>query len=339
MLRKFLIIRRMIPAAAIVLLPIIPVSAATITWAGHTWNVTTGGLAGGNTGSASNVVVDNNGYLHLKISKNGTAWSCAEIFSTDKMGFGAYRWQVDAPVDKFDKNVVLGLFPYGPEAGVGADGTNEIDIEYSRWGNNAWPDGNYTVYPNSGSTVGETQFNFSLSGGTYTTSSFSWTSTGISFLTQAGFRAAGDTSGKIKSWSYTPANPSVNIPQNPMPLGMNLWLCNGSGNVPSDGNPVEVIIRDFKFIPQGSSIAVSQQGRRSGNTFSLEIFGNSLRVTINNPVAHPLSMNLLDLRGRHVRTETVPAFARQYLLKGIGAGVRVVTIPELGIEGKVAGVR
>ncbi|HVX96889.1 MAG TPA: EamA family transporter, partial [Polyangia bacterium] len=30
--------------------------------------------------------------------------------------------------------VVVGLFPYGPAAGIGADGTNEIDIEYSRWG-------------------------------------------------------------------------------------------------------------------------------------------------------------------------------------------------------------
>ncbi len=74
------------------------------------------------------------------------------------------------------------------EGGIGTDGTNEIDIEYARWGNAAWPDGNYTVYPNSGATVGETTFNFTLAG-TYTTSSFVWTSASIAFTSQEGFKA------------------------------------------------------------------------------------------------------------------------------------------------------
>jgi len=37
--------------------------------------------------------------------------------------------------ERFDRNVVLGLFLYGPAAGIGGDGTNEIDIEYAFWGN------------------------------------------------------------------------------------------------------------------------------------------------------------------------------------------------------------
>ena len=72
-----------------------------------------------------------------------------------------------------------------------------------RWGNSAWPNGDYTVYPNSGSTVGETTFNFTLTG-TYTTSSFAWTSTGIAFSSQEGLKAAGDNTGIIKSWTYAP---------------------------------------------------------------------------------------------------------------------------------------
>jgi len=106
--------------------------AATLTWKGHTWQVTTGGMAGVCQGDPNNVTVDASGYLHLKISHSNGVWSSAELFTTDKLGFGTYQWQVDGPIDTYDKNVVLGLFPYGPAAGIGADGTNEIDIEYER---------------------------------------------------------------------------------------------------------------------------------------------------------------------------------------------------------------
>jgi len=115
--------------------------AADLQWAGRAWKVTSGGMAGVADGSPNNVSVDQNGYLHLKITNNGGTWTAAEIFSTDKLGFGTYQWQVDAPIDRFDKNVVLGLFPYGPAAGIGADGTNEIDIEYSRWDRADGPNG------------------------------------------------------------------------------------------------------------------------------------------------------------------------------------------------------
>ena len=110
------------------------VEAATLSWKGHTWQLTSGGMAGVCQGDPKNVTVDANGYLHLRISNSATGWTASEMFTTDRLGFGTYQWQVDGPIDSYDKNVVLGLFPYGPAAGIGADGTNEIDIEYSRWG-------------------------------------------------------------------------------------------------------------------------------------------------------------------------------------------------------------
>lgn len=220
--------------------------ATTISWKGYTWRVTNGGMAGVAPGSPSNVFVDANGYLHLKITRSGSSWTAAELFTTTNLGFGTYRWQIEGPVDKLDKNVVLGLFPYGPAGGIGGDGTNEIDIEFARWGNSAWPNGNWTIYPNSGSTVGSSTFNFTL-GSTYTTSTFVWKSSNIAFSFQEGFKANGDTSGLIKSWTYAPSNATTNIPQRAMPLGMNLWCF---GAPPSNGQNVEIIIRDFKFIPQ-----------------------------------------------------------------------------------------
>ena len=99
--------------------------AATINWKGHTWNVTEGGMAGVCQGNAANISLDSDGYLHMKITSSGGTWTGAEIFTTDKIGFGTYQWQIDGPVDKLDKNVVVGLYPYGPQAGIGSDGQNE----------------------------------------------------------------------------------------------------------------------------------------------------------------------------------------------------------------------
>ena len=94
--------------------------AATMDWKGHTWQLTSGGMAGNCQGDAKNVTLDSNGYLHLKISHDAGTWSAAELFTTDRLGFGTYQWQVDAPIDTFDPNVVLGLYPYGPQAGIGS---------------------------------------------------------------------------------------------------------------------------------------------------------------------------------------------------------------------------
>jgi hypothetical protein len=224
--------------------------AANLQWAGRSWQVTSGGMAGVAAGSPNNVSVDSSGYLHLKISNSGGTWTAAEIFSTDKLGFGTYQWQVDAPIDRFDKNVVLGLFPYGPAAGIGGDGTNEIDIEYSFWGNANGVNGDWTDYPNSGTTIGERSYKFSLNGGTFSTSRFIWSSSNIQNFLISGFQPVGSTTGLINSWTYAPPNSSTNIPQQAMPLGINLWCFDAP---PSDGKNVEVVIRDFQFVAEGSN--------------------------------------------------------------------------------------
>lgn len=65
----------------------------------------------------------------MRISNPGGAWQCAEITSTQPLGFGTFQFWVDGPVDQLDKNIVLGLFQYG-----GTDGINEQDIEFSQFG-------------------------------------------------------------------------------------------------------------------------------------------------------------------------------------------------------------
>jgi hypothetical protein len=225
-------------------------ASAALQWAGRSWNITSGEMAGVCAGDPANVSVDANGYLHLKITKNGNTWSAAELFTSDKLGFGTYQWQTEGPIDRFDPNVVLGFYPYGPAGGVGQDGSNEIDIEYSRWGQANGANGDWTGYPSSGTTIGELSYTFSLNGGMLSTSRFIWSTSQIESFLINGIQPVGSVTDLIKSWTYAPTNSKTNIPQQAMPLGMNLWCFE---KTPTDSLPVEVVIRDFEFIPEGTA--------------------------------------------------------------------------------------
>src|SRR3954469_23823119 len=183
--------------------------AQNLTWKGHSWRITSGGMAGVCQGNPANVSVDANGYLHMKITNSGGTWTAAELFTTARLGFGTYQWQIDAPIDRFDPNVVLGLFPYGPNG----PRTNEIDIEYAFWGHPDGVNGDWVVYPASGTTVGAKSYRFSLNGATLSTSRFVWSSARVDSFLMGGLAPVGSTAGLIDSWTYTPPNPTVNIPQ------------------------------------------------------------------------------------------------------------------------------
>ena len=221
--------------------------ARTMTWSGRTWRITNGGMVGVCEGNPANVSVDSNGYLHMRITNTNGVWTAAEIFTTVPLGFGTYQWHIDAPIDLIDQNVVVGLFPYGP---VGPR-TNEIDIEYARWGLANGPNADWVVYPASGTVKGSLAYSFTLNGGTLSTSRFIWGSTSVFACLLGGIEPPNSLSGLIRSWTYTPANPTVNIPQKTLPLGMNFWCFN---NPPSNGQDVEIVVRDFQFVPEGTII-------------------------------------------------------------------------------------
>ena len=63
-----------------------------------------------------------------------------------RLGFGTYQFKVIGRPDLFDDNVVLGLFNY-TRPDVGPDATNEIDIEFAKWGGSQSQMGNWAVYP------------------------------------------------------------------------------------------------------------------------------------------------------------------------------------------------
>lgn len=216
-------------------------AAATIQFSGYTWTVRSSTAAGGpgpNVFNGSNAWVDANGRLHLKISYNATTgkWNCAEIYSTQNFGFGTYQWQVEGAIDKFDRNIVLGLFNYS-----GRNEYDEMDIEFARWGNDAWPNLNYTIWPAvSGRSTWSYTKNISL-GGTYTTHRFTRSASAVVFKSMGGFY--NDDTNLFATATATSTNASISTLG--MPIHMNLWLFNG--NPPANGQEVEVIIHSFKY--------------------------------------------------------------------------------------------
>jgi hypothetical protein len=46
---------------------------------------------------------------------------------------------------------------------------------------------------------------------------------------------------------FSPTNHLQRVPQNPLPVHMNFWLLHGQA--PKNGQEVELVIAEFKFIP------------------------------------------------------------------------------------------
>jgi hypothetical protein len=224
-----------------------PADGQTITFSGYDWQVKSGEKLGPgpNAWDASNVWVDEKGRLHLKISHRNGLWACAEVSTTRRFGFGTYQFQVVGRVDQLDRNVVLGLFNYPPRT-VGPDGTNEIDIEFARWGQADAPNGNYTVWPaKPGVKESGKTFRFTLTG-EYTTQRFTWKSRSILLQSLHGHRDDNDE--EFGRWLFHPGDYVARIPQQPMPVLINLWLFRGKA--PTDGKEVEIILQNFKFTPE-----------------------------------------------------------------------------------------
>jgi hypothetical protein len=217
----------------------------TLFFSGYEWTVRSNpGGPGPNEWKEENVWVDGNGWLHLKISVQDNMWSCAELYTTRRFGFGKYQFEVIGRIDQLDDNVVLGLFNY-PTEDVGPDTTNEMDIEFSRWGDGANPMGNYTVWPTKlGLQPAERTFSFSLNSDT-TTHVFHRGERGVLFQSLYGFQS--HPASRMARWLYLPKTPGSRISRKPMPVHINLWLFDGLP--PKDQQEIEIIIASFRFTP------------------------------------------------------------------------------------------
>ncbi len=179
-----------------------------------------GGMAGVCASNPANVSVDANGYLHLKISKTGDTWSAAELFTTDKLGFGTYQWQTDSPTDRFDQIIVGALSVWSSRRH--RPRRHERDRhQYSRWGHESGVNGGGPIIPTQARPSAELSYNLTQRRHAPATSRFVWSTSQIESSLLNGIQPVGSVTDLIKSWTYAPANSKTNIPQQAMPLGMN----------------------------------------------------------------------------------------------------------------------
>jgi hypothetical protein len=225
-------------------------------------------------------------------------------------GFGAYTFRVLGDLDALDKNVVLGLFTwdtYAPEYNY-----REIDFEASRWGNAADPTNcQFVVQP--WNTPGNLVRFTVAAGETTTTQTFTWSADSVSFASWSGFGP------RPQSVTYAYAYGGADVP----PQGSttantrcNLWLINGTP--PSNGQEVEMVIAGFT---QGDpAVPVGIPGPAAGRVLSLGLSANpsrgQVRIGVEGPDGGPVTLEIVDARGRRVWSTVVTADHGQPLWAG-----------------------
>lgn len=181
-----------------------------------------------------NVWVDKEGKLHLKITEKNGRWYCASVRLKGSFGFGRYIFHLSSRVDKLDRNVVGGLFTY-------LNDSNEIDIEFSRWGKIFTKNSQFAVQPahNAGNIY---RYKNKLRGES-STHIIDWRKDHIDFASYRGYHETRPPERMvINEWSYT----GNDIPD----LGgerimINLWLF--QGKPPSACKEAEIVVKSFSI--------------------------------------------------------------------------------------------
>jgi len=251
----------------------------TIQFSGLTWNVRNGsGGPGPNlwSDSPNSVWVDTEGQLHLKIRKVGSSWYCSEVYAQKSYGYGEYRFYVAGNVEKYDPEIVAGLFTYETD-------TREIDIEFSRWGNPSNVDGWFTVQP----VVAGNQQSFAMNlMGDNSTHKFTWSSNSIFFQSYRGHSETLPSSDSlIKAWNYTG---NYNPPTGNESLHINFWLF--GGHVPVNQQEAELVIKAVSVPAITSKIEhpVQKGMKISPNPFS-DILTIEIPEDVNDSVIYVLN--------------------------------------------------
>jgi hypothetical protein len=116
----------------------------TVHFSGYEWEIrqTVGNPQGSrNLYDPANACVDKRGRLHLRIAKNASGWTSAEVDLSRSLGYGSYRFIVE-DVSQLEPAAVLNISTWddlGPY--------REMDIEISRWGELTGKNAQYVVQP------------------------------------------------------------------------------------------------------------------------------------------------------------------------------------------------
>jgi len=222
-----------------------------IDFSGYRWRAKNGGIFGPGSNyfsdSDDNIRVDENGWLHLKITKRDGKWYCPEIVLVDALGYGDYIFKTVGRVDDIDPNTIIGMFLWEYKQSYLSNdvynGANEFDIEFGTWKDPMREPAQFVCqpwqYPGN-----EHRFDLKLdSKDAKISTAFLWQPSGVACRCWYGHADIPEPSEIIHDWFY--AGP--HIPRNEEPrVHINYWCIE---EPPSDGQEKELILAEFKFIP------------------------------------------------------------------------------------------
>jgi hypothetical protein len=192
--------------------------------------------------SPESVWVDDRGHLHLRIRRERGRWRCAEVVSQRSFGHGTYRFWLDSRADSLDARAVLGMFTWSD---VPEYHHREIDIEIARWGDPKAANAQFVVQP---WTLPENIFRFTVPADlSSSVHAFRWLPDRIRFRSASG-------AATLQEWELTSGIP----PAGGENARINFWLIGGLA--PLNEKEMEVVIRQFDFLPLSDSKQLSSLG-------------------------------------------------------------------------------
>jgi hypothetical protein len=229
---------------------------STLVFGGRTWRVKGPGYYGPGPSLFCNdpacTWVDGEGRLHMTIQRISGSWYSTEVTLEEALGYGDYIFTTVGRLDQLDSTAVLGLFlwQYGRCYDVERmwwNPYNEIDIEFSRWGDTSNDVGQFVAQPYD-YPGNIDRFDATFSEDELTSHAFEWLSDGVEFRSWRGGPGDEAPENMIHTWTYT--GPHIPRPEQPR-VHINLWQFNGP---PSTDQ--EVVIDQFTFVPESGGAGI-----------------------------------------------------------------------------------
>jgi hypothetical protein len=214
-----------------------------IQFSGYTWRVRSASELEGPgpnyfSDSADNVWIDADGRLHLRVAPAPDGrWFSTEVALDGSLGYGMYQFDLASRVDQLDPNVAVGLFTWSDDA---AENHRELDIEFAAFGKPSQLTGRYTLQPytNSGNV-----YLFQPPAASPSTYGFTWTPHHLEFQSSVDSGASTGSREAVAAHSFDSGVPEPG----PERVHINAWL--DAGRPPTNGQPVELVVRSFTFTP------------------------------------------------------------------------------------------
>lgn len=282
----------------------------TLNFSGRTWRVKGPGYYGPGpdffSDNAGNTWVDANSRLHLTVKKIGSIWYSTEVTLTEPLGYGDYVFTTLGRLDNWHQSTVFGLFiwEYGPcydPANGWWNPYNEIDVEFSRWGNPANNVGQFVAQPYD-YPGNINRFAATFTDGELTSHAFRWLPNRVEYRSWRGGPGAESPANLIHSWTYT--GPHIPRPDQPR-VHINMWQSSG----PPTTNQ-EVVIDQFTFVAAcpgphctGGQSGVPSEGLVTNfSTARPNPFTSATTIRYSMRQADAADIMVYDMTGRRVRT-------------------------------------